>query len=66
MYLNELKVFWTYYTARWKLAVADDRERGEVSTTTVILTFILAGLALAVGAIIVSKVTAKANSIPTD
>ena len=48
------------------VAVAEDRERGEVSTTTVILTFILAGLALAVGAIIVSKVTAKANSIPTD
>jgi hypothetical protein len=66
MYLYELKVFWTYYASRWKQAVAEDRERGEVSTTTVILTFILAGLALAVGAIIVSKVTAKANSIPTD
>ena len=61
-----LQTLWSIYVTRWQAAVADDRERGEVSTTTVILTFILAGLALAVGAIIVSKVTAKANSIPID
>ena len=61
-----LQTLWSHYASRWQAAVATDRERGEVSTTTVILTFILAGLALAVGAIIVSKVTAKATSIPTD
>ena len=66
MNLTQWRQIWTFYSTRWQLAVAEDRERGEVSTTTVILTFILAGLALAVGAIIVSKVTAKANSIPTD
>jgi len=62
---EHLQTLWSIYTSRWRAAVAADRERGEVSTTTVILTFILAGLALAVGAIIVSKVTARANSIPT-
>jgi hypothetical protein len=40
-------------------------ERGEITSTTITIA-ILAALALAVGAIIVAKVTAKANSIPTD
>jgi len=39
-------------------------ERGDVTSTTVLVA-ILATLALAVGAIIVTKVTQKANSIPT-
>ena len=34
--------------------------------TDLVPAFVLAGLAIAVGAIIVGKVTAKANSIPTD
>ena len=66
MSLTHLTTLWTSYLSRWRVAIATDRERGEVSTTTVILTFILAGLAIAVGAIIVAKVTAKANSIPTN
>ena len=40
-------------------------ERGE-TTEKVIITALFAALALAVGAIIVLKVTNKANSIPTD
>lgn len=40
-------------------------ERGEVTSTTIMIA-ILATLALAVGAIVVAKVTGKANSIPTD
>lgn len=40
-------------------------DRGEVSSTVIVIA-ILCTLAIAVGAIIVSKVTAKANSIPTD
>ena len=40
-------------------------QRGEV-TATVILIAVFAALALTVGAIIVTKVTAKANSIPID
>ena len=40
-------------------------ERGE-TTEKVIITAIFAALALGVAAIIVTKVTAKANSIPVD
>lgn len=39
-------------------------ERGSVTTEQVIVTAVLAALAIATTAIIVSKVTAKANSIP--
>ena len=42
-----------------------DDERGEVTSTTIMIA-VLATLALAVGAIIVAKVTSKANSIPTE
>jgi hypothetical protein len=64
MSLDVFGTLWTYY---WnKFQIARDDERGEVNLTTFILAFILAGLAIAVGAIIVNKVTAKANSIPTD
>ncbi len=46
-------------------AIEWDADDG-MTTETVIITAILATLALAVGAIIVFKVTNKANSIPTD
>jgi len=61
--LRHLTALWRYYALR-----LDDarREEGAVSTETAIITAILAGLALAIGAIIVAKVTAKAESIPTD
>jgi hypothetical protein len=49
---------------RQRLADARHDERG-MTTETVIITAILAALALAVGAIIVAKVTTKANNIPT-
>ena len=48
--------------ARWELAGRD--ERGEV-TEKVIIVAIFAALAIAAGAIIVEKVTSKAQSIPT-
>jgi hypothetical protein len=63
MSLEVFGTLWTYYWNRFQVARDDDR--GEVNLTTVILAFILAGLAIAVGAIIVNKVTAKANSIQT-
>jgi hypothetical protein len=66
MTLQHWTMLWQHYTLRWQAARELDRERGEVSTTTVILTFILAGLALAVGAIIANKVRAKAESIPVE
>lgn len=49
---------------RQRLADARHDERG-MTTETVIITAILAALALAAGAIIVAKVTTKANNIPT-
>jgi len=48
-----------------RLQLAREDERG-YSAEAVILTAVLAGLALAVGAIIVTKITNKANNIPTD
>lgn len=54
-----------YTTATQRLVAARDDERGEV-TEKVILIAIFAALAIAVGVIIVAKVTAKANSITTD
>jgi hypothetical protein len=53
---------WAYVTARR----ISSSERGAATTETVIITAIFATLALAVGAIIVAKVTNKAESIPTD
>ena len=42
------------------------RDEDGMSTETVIITALLAALAIAVGAIITVKVTGKANSIPVD
>jgi len=51
--------------ARERVANMRTDDRGEV-TEKVIIVAIFAALAIAAGAIIVAKVTAKANSIPTD
>jgi len=48
--------------ARWNAARADE---AGMTTETVILIAIFAGLAIAAGAIIVGKVLSKASSIPT-
>jgi hypothetical protein len=48
--------------ARWDESRKD--ERG-MTTETVILIAIFAGLAIAAGAVIVAKVMSKANNIPT-
>lgn len=54
-------------TTIWARTLRDRSRRDErgVVTETVILVAVFAALALAVGAIIVLKVTQKANSIPT-
>jgi hypothetical protein len=61
--IGTLHLLYTYLASR--LAAAHGDERGEV-TEKVILIAIFAALAIAVGVIIVAKVTAKANSITTD
>ncbi|MDQ3643442.1 MAG: hypothetical protein M3450_18730 [Actinomycetota bacterium] len=49
--------------ARQQIVAVKSDERGEI-TEKVIITAVFAALAIAVGAIIVAKVTEKANSIP--
>lgn len=61
--LGYLATLWHYYVLRLDEA---RREDGGTSIETAIITAILAALALATGAIIVGKVTAKAESIPTE
>lgn len=62
--IGYLTSLWNYYLVR--LCESRDDETGGFTTETAIITAVLAALALAVGAIIVSKVTAKAQSIPLD
>lgn len=57
----ELQVIFAWLRAR--SAREGDTERGASIVEWVIIVAVLAGLAIAVGAIIVSKVTAKANGI---
>jgi len=64
--IRHWRLIWSHYLVRWQASIEADSERGEISTTTIVLTFILVGLALSVGAIIVSKVTNKANDIDLD
>jgi hypothetical protein len=61
--LRQLIALWQHYLIRLD---ASRDEQGAITTETAIMTAILAGLALAVGAVIVAKVMAKAESIPTN
>ncbi|MDP9335392.1 MAG: hypothetical protein M3Q30_19090 [Actinomycetota bacterium] len=61
--LTVISVLIPILRARWD--ASRHGERGEV-TEKVIIVAIFAALAIAAGAIIVTKVTAKANSIPTN
>jgi hypothetical protein len=59
--LVQAQALWLYIRARYINPVASD-ERGTV-VETVIITAVFAALAIAIGAIIVAKVTSKAGSI---
>jgi hypothetical protein len=61
MLSNQIAVLWTYLRARTGSILRLD-ETGSV-VETVIITAIFAALAIAVGAIIVAKITSKTNSI---
>lgn len=52
-----------YYWIRLAASHERDRQRGEVSATTVVLAAALIALALAVGATITTKVREKANNL---
>ena len=53
----------TYYAVRFRASAETDRDRGEVSATTVVLAAALIALAIGVGLIITTRVQNKANSI---
>ncbi|WP_206792103.1 hypothetical protein [Amycolatopsis sp. MtRt-6] len=59
--LTYCRTLWTLASARI-LLLCKDKDRGEI-TTTVIVTALMAVLAIALIAIIAAKLTAKANSI---
>lgn len=61
--MNIHQQMWQYYRARLAVQRDQDRDRGEVSATTVALAALLVLAAIAVGGIIRAKVTAKAESI---
>jgi hypothetical protein len=54
---------WEYYTIRFLASREADRDRGEVSATTVVLAAALVALAISVGVIISNKVRDKANDL---
>jgi hypothetical protein len=63
---DQVRMMWWYLRALTERATLFDRvDRNEEGSVVekVILTAIFAALAIAIGAIIVSKITAKANSI---
>lgn len=61
--MADLVPVWTYYVTRFRASRELDRDRGEVSATTVVLAAALIALAIAVGVIITNRVSDKANTI---
>jgi len=61
--MSAMKNIWQYYWIRFAASAERDAERGEVSATTVVMAAALIALAIAVGALITSRVTSKANSL---
>lgn len=58
-----MKEIFQYYWIRYTASRELDRERGEVSATTVVMAAALVALAISVGAIISTRVREKANSL---
>ena len=63
--MNELEVWMTYLRAVHAHAGAVRDEEGAMSAENVIWTAILAGGAITIATIIITKFTDKANTIPT-
>lgn len=61
--MNQFRQMWDYYTVRFAASREADRDRGEVSATTVVLAAALIALAISVGVIVTNKVTSKANDL---
>lgn len=61
--MSHVRQLWDYYTIRFTASRELDRDRGEVSATTVVMAAALIALALSVGVIITNKVRDKANDL---
>jgi hypothetical protein len=61
--MEHFKQLWQYYTIRLQASREIDRDRGEVSATTVVLAASLIALAISVGVIVSGKVRDKANDL---
>lgn len=61
--MDTISQLWQYAWLRLTVAHHDDRDRGEVSATTVIWAAALVLVALSVSALLVGRIQAKADSI---
>ncbi len=61
--MNHFRQLWEYYNVRFGASRDADRDRGEVSATTVVLAAALIALALSVGVIVSGKVRDKATDL---
>lgn len=61
--MDVFEQLWSYYWIRWIVQRDTDRDKGEVSATTIVLAAALIALAISVGVIISDKVRTKANSL---
>jgi len=56
---QHIQYYWIRFTNPWEV----DRERGEVSATTVVMAAALIALAIAVGATLSTRIKDKANRL---
>lgn len=61
--MSTINQLFSYYGIRYRASRERDKERGEVSATTIVMAAALVALAISVGAVISSRVREKANSL---
>ena len=61
--MEHFKQLWQYYNIRLQASREANRDRGEVSATTLVLAAALIALAISVGVIVSGKVRDKANDL---
>ena len=61
--MGTTRQLWDYYLIRFRASRARDRDRGEVSATTIVMAAALVGLAITVSTIISNRVRDKANNL---
>lgn len=61
--MSTINQLFNYYNIRYRASRERDKERGEVSATTIVMAAALVALAISVGAVISSRVREKANSL---